>query len=366
VNPARATHRSRTEEVSPDFEAALADISAGAAGRDADPAFPRSAFERLAAAGALGLNVPGPDSRPSFTWELAAVRAVSRADASVGRIYDGHLNAVERLAVAAPEPLRSRELERVSAGELLLGVWGADPIPGEGEPARLVETAAGHRLSGVKTFCSGAGGLDAALVAARGESGEGPPYLVYVDLGSGVEVDRLWYRGAGMRASESHRVVFREARVLAVLGERGELTREPYFSRDGIRTAATWAGVADAAVEAALETLAAKSGGEPDQIVSLAAGKMLAAQATVDRWLEGAGSESLVPDGAFSIRLRSEVAEACRAVLDEAARACGSRPFAVADALDRARRDLEIFLLQHRLEPALARYGRREIQERAQ
>ena len=50
------------------------------------------------------------------------------------------------------------------------------------------------------------------------------------------------------------------------------------------------------------------------------------------------------------------------APLDEAARACGSRPFAVAGPLDRARRDLELFLLQHRLEPALARAGREAIQ----
>jgi hypothetical protein len=55
------------------------------------------------------------------------------------------------------------------------------------------------------------------------------------------------------------------------------------------------------------------------------------------------------------------IADACRLLLDEAARACGSRPFARAEALDRARRDLELFLLQHRLEPMLARYGETAI-----
>ena len=52
---------------------------------------------------------------------------------------------------------------------------------------------------------------------------------------------------------------------------------------------------------------------------------------------------------------------ACWEILDEAARAVGSRPFAVADPLDHARLDLGIFLLQHRLERALARAGRRDI-----
>jgi alkylation response protein AidB-like acyl-CoA dehydrogenase len=95
------------------------------------------------------------------------LRAVASADGSVGRILDGHLNGVERLAALAPEPLRTEELEAVAAGELLLGVCGADPIPGEGPPARLAETQNGPVLEGVKTFCSGSTGLDRALVAVR-------------------------------------------------------------------------------------------------------------------------------------------------------------------------------------------------------
>jgi len=191
-----------------------------------------------------------------------------------------------------------------------------------------------------------------------------------VDLrGGGFEVDRTWFQGSGMRASESHRVVFRGAKVLAVLGEPGELIREPYFSRDAIRTAMTWAGIGDLAVDAALEILAAKSRDrEPDEVVSLAAGKMLAAQKTLDRWLEYAAREADAdPEkslAGFSTELRAAVAACCREILDEAARACGSHPFATASPLDRARRDLELFLLQHRLEPALVRTGRRAITER--
>ena len=168
-----------------------------------------------------------------------------------------------------------------------------------------------------------------------------------------------------MRASESHRVVFDGTPVLAVLGDPGEISREPYFGRDAVRTAVSWAGIADRAVDSALDTLAAKSGGEPDDLVSLSAGKMLAAQSTMDRWVEHAArtadSDPEALFAALSIRLRSQVADSCREILDEAARACGSRPFAVADPLDRARRDLEVFLLQHRLEPLLAREGRRAI-----
>ena len=123
-------------------------------------------------------------------------------------------------------------------------------------------------------------------------------------------------------------------------------------------------------MDATLETLAAKSGDrEPDDIVSLAAGKILTEQQTMDRWLGHAARQAdadpeASPSG-FSIHLRESIAASCRTILDEAARACGSHPFATAGDLDRARRDLELFLLQHRLEPALARHGRKAIRDRS-
>jgi alkylation response protein AidB-like acyl-CoA dehydrogenase len=354
-----------------DFEAILAKISTDASERDANPAFPEDPFVRLAPTGTLAIPVPDPIARQgrraSFAEEWRVLRAVAGADGSVGRILDGHFNGVERVSLLAPEPLRSRELEAIAAGKLLLGVWGADPIPGEGEPARLVQEEGEARLIGVKTFCSGATGLDRALVLVRGPK-QGPPLLAYVDLSEGVRVDTAWYKAAGMRASESHRVVFEGAPVLAVLGEPGEIVREPYFSRDAIRTAVTWAGISDTAIDAALDVLSAKAGdGEPDDVVSLAAGRMLAARGAIDSWLACA-AERADEDPAslpgISTELRESVARSCREILDEAARAVGSHPFAVSGPLDRARRDLELFLLQHRLEPALVRRGRQAISDR--
>ena len=49
-------------------------------------------------------------------------------------------------------------------------------------------------------------------------------------------------------------------------------------------------------------------------------------------------------------------------IFAEAARATGSRPFATGTRLDRARRDFELFVLQHRLDPLTARLGRERIE----
>jgi hypothetical protein len=341
-------------------------IADGAAARDREPSpsFPGDAFALLVGTGLLTYNArPGLD-RPAAAAELRLVRRVAQADASVGRIFDGHLNAVERLAVQAPDQVRDGELAAIHEGRLT-GVWGADPAPGEGPPAQVVESAEGAVLRGVKTFCSGAGGLHRALVLARGGEG-GAPLAVWIDVSDRrrVEIDDGWYRSAGLRASVSHRVVFHDAPVLARFGPAGALAEQPWFARDALRTSASWAGMADAAVEGALEELGARP--QPSEIEGLAVGRMLAARATIDVWLDAAARamDSGMDLPATALRARVGISDAIRTLLDEAARACGSRPFAHGGRLDRARRDLELFVLQHRLDPMLARDGLRELAQR--
>jgi hypothetical protein len=344
-----------------DLDDALARIAAGAARRDAaapgEGRFPDDAFGLLRDVGALRFNAVGGERRPAAAAELGLVRRVANADSSVGRIFDGHLNAVERMAVQAPAELRDRELRAVIAGELWAGVWGGDPVPGEGPPAAVLTAPAGEVLRGVKTFCSGAGGLHRALVLARGDAA---PVLVWVDLTDQrrVKIDPSWYRSRGLVASVSHRVVFHDAPVLARFGEPGAISRQPWFGRDALRTAASWAGMADTAVAAALTGLAARPA--RGDLEGLAAGRILTAQRTIDVWLTAAAAamdRSGADLAAVALHGRAAIAGACRTLLDEAARAVGSRPFARGDGLDRARRDLEVFLLQHRLDPMLARAG---------
>ncbi len=352
----------------PDLGAALQEVAAGAGARDgADlPApFPEEAIAALEAAGAMRWNAVPGRTRPPAELELRLVRQVAAADGSVGRIVDGHLNAVERVAVQAPGPLRDRELHAVRQDKLRAGVWGGDPVPGEGPPAAVVSSGRAEVLRGVKTFCSGAGGLDRALVLARDPTVEAP-VLVWVDLTDPrrVEVDTGWYRSRGLVASASHRVVFHDAPVLARLGGPGAIAEQPWFGRDALRTAASWAGMADTAVVAA--TAALRERPRRGELEAHALGRILTAQRTIDVWLAAAARAMDTPGadlGGMALHGRVAIADACRALLTEAARACGSRPFATAGALDRARRDLEVFLLQHRLDPLLARAGAAALQE---
>jgi hypothetical protein len=337
------------------LDQALAAVAAGAVSLDREPRFPAEAFAELRGAGALTATIGAARAGATVTPEWELLRRVAAADSSVGRILDGHLNAVERLEVAAEPELRERELARIEAGAIF-GVWGADPGPGEGEPARLRGSFDGGLvLRGVKTFCSGAGGVAAALVMVGSDDGQ-PPRLALVDCAE-VEIDRSWYRAAGLRASESHRVVFQGARVLGLLGEPGELARDPWFSRDAMRTAASWAGMVEAAAAAALTELAARRADEP--LAQLAAGRIEALLGTVEAWLERAAyaADTEREPRRTGVAMRAEIDRAAKALLEVAAAACGSHQFVTGGPLDRARRDLETFLLQHRLEPLLAKLG---------
>lgn len=353
-----------------DLAAVLRAIAESAGDRDRlplPPPFPDAAIGQLEAVGVLAWNATPGAKRPRAADELSLVRAIAHADASVGRIVDGHLNGVERLAVQAPEQLRDRELSEIRAGRLRVGVWGGDPRPSEGQPATLSSRDCCETLCGVKTFCSGAGGLDRALVLAR-DPAAGPPVPVWVDLtdSGSVLIDEDWYRGAGLRASVSHRVIFDHAPVLARFGAPGALSAQPWFSRDALRTAASWAGMADRLLESALDELAARPGTGP--LEELATGRMLTAVGTVDAWIEKAARamDAAGPElSEIAVHARAAITAACGTLLDEAARACGSHPFATGGDLDRARRDLELFLLQHRLDPSLAAAGARTLAARS-
>jgi alkylation response protein AidB-like acyl-CoA dehydrogenase len=337
-------------------EWALGQIATRASELDREPRFPAENFTDLAAAGALAPSAHG------LAHDVRLVRAVAAVDASTARVLDGHLNGSERLALCAPDPLRSAELIQIREGNLLLGVWGADPVAAEGSPAHIARSASGAVLRGVKTFCSGAGGVQRALVIATDPESDGARRLVYLDVSSHVSIDRGWYRASGLRSSESHRVEFHDTPILALLGDPGELSREPYFSRDAIRTSATWAGLADRIVRETVDNLDRR---RADDIQAHALGRMRVARATIDRWLEHAASVLDLPNGAppqldpaaLAVECRVALSECAQLISAEAARACGSRPLVAGGALDRARRDLDLFLRQHRLDPKLTGLG---------
>jgi len=100
---------------------------------------------------------------------------------------------------------------------------------------------------------------------------------------------------------------------------------------------------------------------------------MRLAAGTIDRWLRytvAAMSDIETPivagDGlpGLASECRLALAQAARLIAAQAARLAGSRTLVSGGTLDRARRDLDLFLLQHRLDPKLVELGERALEER--
>ena len=346
------------------LERALEQIAERAGALDREPRFPRENFADLIASGSIRAAAGQPGA---LLAEIALVRAVAAVDASTARILDGHLNGVERLFRGAESQLREREMQAIREGRLLLGVWGADPAPGEGPPAQLVSRDGQRCLRGVKTFCSGAGGVQRALVVVADEQRE--RRLAYVDTGEAILLDRGWYRASGLRSSESHRVEFHDTPVIALLGEPGELSAEPWFSRDAVRTTATWVGLCDCIVRSTLQLTDPVRASE---VQAHGIGRMLVAHATIERWLAYAAAQLAATEliaGAhredpaqLAALCRIAIFDASREIAGLAATICGSRALAGGGTLDRARRDLDLFLLQHRLDTKITGLGQAALQ----
>lgn len=317
-------------------------------------------------------GLTAPEAFAGRAAELAGVRALARADLGLARVLDGHRNGLERVLRHRPQDVPDDVRDAVAGGGVPLGVWGADPRPGEGEPARLVAGPDGREVvDGVKTFCSGAGVVQLALVLVRAAPDGPPDVLALVDVAApgAAEVDRSWFRSPALRSSESHRVVLRRAPVLAVLGGPGALLREPWFSGDALRTAATWAGALDAVVAATVEAFADRI---PSDAEALLAGRMAAAHAAVDPWLDRAcaaveashaaggdvGADPAASPARTVLLARLEITERAREVLRLARELTGSWPVATDGPGARAARDLDLLLVQHRLTPAATRLGR--------
>ena len=174
---------------------------------------------------------------------LRALATVTAHDVALGRIVEGHVDAVAILAEAGVQPpVGSR-----------LGVWAAGP-PGEvvAEP-----TAGGFTLSGTRRWCSGASFLTHAVLVASLLGGR---QLFLVDLSRpGIEADSGSWRAVGMARSDTLDVTFSDVLVdqaCQVGGGNWYLERAGFW-QGSIGVAACWWGGATG-VAAALEATPAR------------------------------------------------------------------------------------------------------------
>ncbi|MGT2478040.1 acyl-CoA dehydrogenase family protein [Methylobacterium oryzae CBMB20] len=338
-----------------DAVAAARQVAVTAAARadaqDRDDGFPAEDIADLGRLGLLAAPIPaeagglGLGEEPDSCDLTAVLRLVGYGSLALGRLYEGHVNALQLVARFGTPAQRTRLFADARDGHLF-GVWNTDP------PGECLQLGDDRRLRGVKTFASGAGFVTRALVTVKQEPGA-PPLMLVVPLEPDGRADLSPWRAHGMRASATGTVAFDGIAVTddEILGAWGDYHRQPIFSGGAWRFAAVQIGGIEAVFDAWRAHLAATGrGGDPHQLARLGEGAISVAGAR--HWVERAArivaEDELAPDRivAFVNLARLAVEKAGLDVLQLAQRSVGLQGFLRAHPLERLSRDLATYLRQ--------------------
>ena len=316
---------------------------------DAERAHPADSIALLAEAGLLRRFAPVESGGETFADAdvrhramFDALRRVGRGDLSVGRLFEGHVNAMALFgwyATASQKDWLRRVLDHGAA----FGVWATEPAPG----VALIENLGGRTLQGAKSFASGAGGIAYAIVTIQPDSGD--RRLAIVGADDPDRTDASGWRVRGMRASMSGAYDLNGYPIDedALLGQPGDYDREPRFTAGAWRFTAVQLG----GIEALLaETRAALSGAaRADPLVRAAFGHAVVATRTAGLWVREAAVRAAREDAdaaAFARMTRGVVERAGLDVMEHAARLVGTRSTFEGQRIDKIIRDLSLYLRQ--------------------
>ncbi len=242
-------------------EFAAKELAPRAAAADRDAAFPPGHMDRLAAFGAMGLNLPeGWGGAGASAVGLAlAVEALGAACAATTSTVTAHYLATDAILLGGDDALRSRYLPAAAEGRVLGAFALTEPGAGS-DPADMTTRAepadGGYRLYGTKHFISNADIADFLVVFAKTDPEAGhrgiSAFVVDRDTpGLAVGPPEPTH---GIRASHAC-AVHLDATVPAenrIGGEgSGFRTALMVLDRGRIETAALALGVAGAALDAA-------------------------------------------------------------------------------------------------------------------
>lgn len=317
---------------------------------DAAPVFPVESMRCLAAAGLHRDFAPRASGGGSFTDVEArhfalfdVLRIVGRADLSLGRLYEGHVNAMALFDWYASPEQQARLGHELEDGSFY-GVWATEPQPG----LRIEPGDDGDRvLAGGKSFASGAGGVAHAIVTAQMAGCDRQLVIVAADDASRADVSQ--WRMRGMRATTSGLYDLTGIRVdpANLLGLPGDYDRDPRFTTGAWRFTAVQLGGIEALLSETRLAMTDTARGDPLQRAKFA--DCVAATRTAYLWARECALRAAHDDidgPAFARLTRGIVERAGLDVMELAARIVGTRSAMDGQRIDKIIRDLSLYLRQ--------------------
>ncbi len=320
-------------------------ITGEAAARDRDGTFPLASFQALHKAQILTLSLPvelGGGGLDGVNL-LEFLREVGQLSLPVGRLLEGHINALQLIVKYGRASQALQAAEEAAAGELF-GVWNTEQAPG----LRLEE----GKLTGQKTFASGAYHVTRPLCPAETPQGR---QLILLQAPEPERFDASFWQPAGMRATVSFSADLSGILVTPnmLIGPPGVYYAQPQFSGGALRFLAVQIGGAQAALHSARLYLR-QIGRTDDDVQRLrfaaAAAALEGAWQTVreaqHRLLNSRHEDNLKAVLAYVSLARLLTEEACLSCAEACERAVGARGLLPPHPTERLLRDLRLYLRQ--------------------
>lgn len=334
-----------------------------AAAIDIEGAFPVEEFRYLAEAGLLNAEVI---ELPTFDL-LQILWHIGRGNLAVGRLYEGHINALQLIQWFGSEEQKARTFAGANAGQIF-AVWNTQAENG----IRFDANENGWEMRGAKTFCSGAGSVTRPIVTGELAGGGWQMAVVPVENAQ-MEIDRSWWQPMGMRASASFAVDFSGTTLKSddLLGAAGDYYRQPAFSGGAIRFCAVQLGGAASIVEQTRLFLR-KAKRADDAFQQARVGRMTMKVCSGWQWLQSAarmwddlGESPFDCDAAtasrmvaFAAMMRLATEEICLETMQLCEQSVGARGLMKTEPFERMTRDLTMYLKQPHLDEIAGRVGR--------
>ena len=327
--------------------------------------FPKEGIGLLQSLDLMGLNIPtefggrGLDGNFGNVELLQTLKKIGAYDLSLGRVYEGHLNALALIGNFGTLAQRETYFLEALSGKLF-GIWNSE-LPSE----RLMFKSSGNRflLKGAKVFCSGASHVHRPIVTAEGKEGS---QMVILHLDEyDLHEDFSYWRPLGMKASVSCRFDFSGLRFPKeqLLGGTYDYVSEPDFTGGAVRFAAVQLGGAEAAIRATLRHLKKMGRSQaPEQVRRL--GQLSVLRETGNLWLKGAAkamdARDENPSGCmyYANMFRTVARDICEEVLQLCEMSVGLQGMMQPHPLERIHRDLSVYLKQPGPDRALSAAGK--------
>ncbi len=333
-------------------------IAANAAGIDQEGLYPEADFKWLGEQGLLQMGLPGQlidFEQPHMAALLQLLKQIGGTNLAVGRIYEGHINALQLVHLYAREIQKQKWFDAAMQNKVF-GVWNTQ----DAEGVKIHDIGNGqYRLEGCKTFCSGAGLVQRPLITGELISADRKGWqmcIVPVEKVKEIPVDKSFWRPLGMRASASFRLNFTDVIIDEedLLGPTDAYYQQPHFGGGAIRFAAVQLGGAEAIRKETYKYLIQlRRTDDPFQKARLA--EIICLVETGNLWLQSAGqktdawkndTDATSKTVAYANMVRTMIEEICLRTMQLAERCVGARGLLQPGPLERIHRDLTLYLRQ--------------------